>query len=527
MMERTATAPGQLPPRLRERAQSRWARGWTEPAGDDARAGSGAARAARADWPAMLIVLGLLVPVAFGRWGSYISPANGLVYLSDLLVVGGIAAAVLESLIRRGRGERRARAHVPMLLVAVLAVCVMGLARGTLDAPELVIRDLVPILYLGLVPAGAWAVRKLGAPRAFLWVRRALAVHTTWLLGALAGVLPTIAMPFVGIPVFSLRNDFDMLLCGAAIAAFALDRRARPWLRVAMIGASVTALALAGSRAGLISAVVLLVVVVAVIRPLKGSPYAPLAIGVALIGVVPLIASIAAILASPPTWAAALNRLIPNDSDAYASALNTWDARLEAWGLLIEHAQLTTTRWLFGSGFGSSPVIDSGAIAHLSGDPSVRAAHSFVVTWLAYVGVVGTAVLLGVLVTLFVLGIRNARRPSAPVALGLGLMTGLTLAAVAGVILESPFGYQTFVVGASLALLRPEHLPGPSGLGDEPPATWSLRPEGLSRWRIGPASVEPHAAPDEEAPTEAAPTPAPVAAPAPAPRRPRRGGTAP
>lgn len=162
------------------------------------------------------------------------------------------------------------------------------------------------------------------------------------------------------------------------------------------------------------------------------------------------------LLVDPPEWMRALTRIFSSGSSEQASAQNTWQARISAWDLLIQFTLSSPERAVWGSGAGSHPILASGALPYLSGNEAVRAAHNFVVTWFALFGLIGVIVTVAVLLYWFLRGLSNARALRGDAGVGIALACGVAVAGTAGVILESPFGYMTFVFGLTLSMVRVE-----------------------------------------------------------------------
>lgn len=393
-----------------------------------------------------IIVLGCLVGVAFGRWGSYLGVPGTPLYAADLLIMSGFALLVLSYL----AGTSTMRIRTPPLLTLSALLMLMVLAVGILGAPEFSIytfRDAAPFVYLSLLPGFYHAVRILGRGSTFRWIRNAAIVHLIWYLPAAMGVLPEIAVPFAGVPAFSTRGDFDLLVSGIALAALHIDERLHFTVRVPLMGLAMLSILLGGSRAGLFAALAVYLVTLLTRKSGLGTRRRMHRLGLLLVASAPAMVAGVFLLSNPPRWAAGFIRLVPNQSAQYQSGQNTWQARLDAWALVIHYVLDSWKTLWFGYGFGSNPVAASGALRYLSGDPTVRAAHNVAVTWVALTGVVGLSLVIGALILIFAQVVKLRREPAEKLKpLGLGLAFGILVSASAGVILESPFGYLAFVL---------------------------------------------------------------------------------
>lgn len=403
---------------------------------------------------ASLLIAGPLVAVAGGRWGSYIGIVGTPVYLADLLVVFGLLMFALGSVQRTNLAERTGANAVPLIVKAISVASLANLSMGIARADEitlLTLRDAAPWVYFAFTPLVYLCVRALGQERVMSYIRAACLVHTAWFPLAIFGTLPEVeAGALSGVPLFTTRGDFDVLVCGLSVAVFFLSMpHHRVWAAVLSL-LNISAAFASGSRGGLIAATVLVLVVIVAVQPFasrsKGSARVAAVCVVSAASVGVLVRWVSA----PPQWAVGLQKLIPNDSAVYQTGQNTLDARLRAWELVISHSERSGNRAL-GSGFGSSPILESGAVRYLSGDTSVRAAHNFLVTWYGFLGIGGVLFGLACLTLAATLVLRARSGNSIVAGVGAGLCAAIVLAGLAGVILESPFGYMNYAMGLAMA----------------------------------------------------------------------------
>lgn len=404
---------------------------------------------------ARLALIGLLVPVAGGRWGSYLSVPGTPVYVADVLCGLGIAGLVLARVrVSPGPYPFVRRRTPPVIIggsVALMAIILFQVLINTSQSSTLVTRDAVPIIYLSLLPFFWRAAQLLGEPTVRRLVEIACLAHTAWFGLAVFRVLPPIALPSIAdVAIFTTRGDFDLLIAALSVVVFASSRRSSPGLKFILVGIALASFFAGGSRAGLFAGALLILIGLAYNRPsgtgIDGKWVAAGAFAFA--GLAP-VASL--LLDNPPTWMRALTRLLDFGSAEQATAANTWNARLMAWDRVWRYTAETPERLWIGSGLGQQPVLESGAVVFLSGDPAVRAAHNFLITWVAFFGISGIAIIGATLVAWTLWSIARARRARSFSALGAGLASSVIVAGLGGVLLESPFGYMSLILGLSIA----------------------------------------------------------------------------
>lgn len=388
---------------------------------------------------AKLILFGLLIGVACGRWGSYLGISLAGVSIADMLVLAGVAIYLSSTQYVNLRGRLVGLYSLCLALVIVVALYITG------TFSSLVLRDAATFVYLLLLPIFISAIRSLDGQLVRKWLFRALIFHTLWYLPITLGLLKPISLGLISsVPAFLPRNDFDALVSGLAIvAAFVLGigRVSARWLLV--LGASVCILA-NGSRAGFLGALLAIAVYAVLQRPWQSRKNGPYIISAVCIG-----AAISLVMLAADTlnmeWSKVLRKLIPSENSDYASALNTSEARSLAWSRIMRYVEYQDGE-ILGLGFGTDYIQRSGAIEFLSGDPSVRQPHNFVVSWYAMLGAAGTLIVLLALGALLWQAAR-AYRASELEIFGWCVISGVLVASLVGVIMESPFGYSTFVLG--------------------------------------------------------------------------------
>ncbi|TDT18500.1 hypothetical protein BDK89_4121 [Ilumatobacter fluminis] len=402
------------------------------------------------NWHSKLALLGLLVPVAGGRWGSHLG--IGGLFLSDALVATGLLFYGSETL--RGKSSPSKVAIEPgawrnlrfaSALVGVAAL-IGGLRVGALDRDS--VRDVAPFVYLALTPVFCRCISNAGLARATGWIGYASMVHLAWYLPTRVGVLNEVAIPAISdVPIFSIRNDFD-----AVVTAFA-GVWILMWSRVGLVGRTLVAAVCAAlvvsgpSRAGLVGGAVLLVGTCVLKRPLRHRMHGHL-VATAAFCAGAVTATYLALRGSLPGWAVSAGRLAGTGNDLSASS--TTSARVEAWRQIWIYTNERDLRIALGDGFGSDVVRDSGAQALLSGSETVRQAHNVLFTWLGLVGLIGVS-LVAVGVAIMCLVSFRGGRGSSRQAVTAALPVSLLATSLIGVVLESPFGYQVFVLSVVLS----------------------------------------------------------------------------
>lgn len=393
---------------------------------------------------ALVCLGGFLVPIAGGRWGSYIGTGSGL-YLSDVLIALGTLLALATGV------ARPQRQRLPRLIAALpVLVLLIGLTRAAVSENEvsLVLRDCAPFVYFACLPLFIRTFSLLEARVVRRWIGVALISHAAWLLASMLGLLEPIEVPGLRVPVFFVRGDVGALLLGI-MAALALSRDRWPVGRRVMLAATGTVGALAqGSRAGLLGTAMVLLLTIR-LRPPR---HTASMLMVLLVSGVVLAGSVWASVQGVPNWLLGLARLGFGNQEQVASGQDTQEARLRAYRLIWEWSEAVRDRAYFGDGFGSDAIASSGALQFLSGDPSVRQAHSFLFTWLAFVGLFGLAIIVFWMLYLAVLMPKHGAHGRWPRACAVGFI----VAGLGGVVLESPFGFQPFVMFVALAYA---HLP--------------------------------------------------------------------
>jgi len=183
------------------------------------------------------VLAGFAIDLAAGRWGAYIrSPIPGI-FLPDLLLALGAAAAAVQL----ARIALLPRAALAVFLIAAAYLGLRGLDSLILrPVPEryLAIRDLAPFAYLSLVPLIALALRPVPL-RTFLWVVRiATALHLAGFTLETLGLITPFGSPLLGaefVRFFDYRGDLLGVAFGIGVLAWGRWPTAAAPLRTAQL----------------------------------------------------------------------------------------------------------------------------------------------------------------------------------------------------------------------------------------------------------------------------------------------------
>ena len=386
--------------------------------------------------------------LATTKWGSGVSPLGGPPYITDLvlmllLIDRAVAAAAHRST------STGVESWAGVLVGALLVWSLVLLAFGSVSQNAL--RDAAPYLYGVTV----FLVRpptessESGASRALMAV---LIFHAAWV--SLVQVFPSLATstPIVygGTHLLSIRTDVDSLVCGL-LAAIGLHRALagrNPERNLLLVGWGATLVLLLNSRAGLLAFVVQIVVVLLLAparRRLAGKYDARIAVAILLM-CVPLLA----VGISQGNSVHRLSLAVSGNGAASEAngAIGTKNAREKSWKVLVQYIARDPSRMVRGVGFGPDFLHDSGADALLLGtvaatQEDVRSPHNYLLNTWARLGLVGLLLTLGIIVCglrLARLVARNASSIRDDDVLAMLLVASIPVAALVGVVLESPFG---------------------------------------------------------------------------------------
>lgn len=411
--------------------------------------------------------------VGASRWGSHIGSPP--IYLTDLLLLAAIIHFVYARYLRAKRRLSGAslRTNPGIAYLAFVTWVLLRAAFGLGDMSIEGLRDLAPYAYaiVGLFSASAYS-RSTAAERdrTAEIVRSALLFHLGWVLLAL--VFPGLVAKLPGVAedinVLSLRRDFDGAMVGvlAGLALFRTLRGRATRVDQAVLPLSALALALIGSRAGLLGAVGALgLAAVAAMGTGATLTRKRVRLNAAVLAI--LLASLVLVAPSTTTGSRLIATIDPSvaTSEAQFGALGTARARSRAWGRLRDWVEADPGRQVVGVGFGPDFLHESGAdlllLAREAED--VRSPHNYLLGTYARLGLIGL-LMWSVLTLQTLMGIR--RRMKAVRSEGLLLIASMVVVVaipigVLGVVLESPFGAIPFFWSVGILLTKPiSTLPG-------------------------------------------------------------------
>ncbi len=384
--------------------------------------------------------------LATGRWGSYLGWPGSSVYLTDVLLVGGTALALL----RRPRIVAPVRttlaAVLPVVALAVWAVVRTGVGLR-LDGD--VVRDGAPYGYVLVALLAVVSVDGAAGRRTFSLLRGALLFHAAWV--TLSFYVPRLAhhLPSLGggaVRILDIRPDYDGALLGA-LSVLALHEaiRATRWHnRLLWLGAAlwpVYLLLQLQTRAvviGLVAAGLILAAANAR-NVVTASRRATLAWCLALLAL--------ALVVVPRTTT--YHRIVGTGQFSHNVAAGTAHARFEAWTDVVHYVDRVPARVLAGVGFGPDFLHASGAAVLFEGTTytHVRAPHDYLVNTYARLGLIGLGLLLWLLAAWVAAVVRrffiggDFTRDELLCAV---VATTLLVTSLFGVVLESPFGAVPF-----------------------------------------------------------------------------------
>jgi O-Antigen ligase len=420
----------------------------------------------RAPLSPRILLLGLLIPIAGGKWGSYLGFPSYGVYLSDVCIGLGIFGMLsTRTAWENHEGSHRSiqkHAGASLLLLGSAVFCFIELRRGE-GSLSLRIRDLAPFLYLMLFPFVRAGLHQITGAVILRYLDCALWVHTIWTVPAIFGILPALGVATqssTGFPIFGIRPDIDMPLLIVFLGSTLRRAKMSPILKISIASLAVASSLEQSSRAAFAGAAVAAVLIFAYTQTVRRRRPAGLIVACAAVAVMAALVPLGSTLPASFVGTGALGRagLIPTAAgkDAAAGGDGTAGGRQFAWKRMLGYYDAQGSPVL-GLGPGTEVVRDSGALAYLSGDPTVRAPHNWWVGLYVRYGPVGAAIWL-VLLILAARGLgafgnkTRAREPweTELRAVGLGLTAAILVAGSLGVLVESPFGSQPLLLATGL-----------------------------------------------------------------------------
>ncbi|MGY6024255.1 O-antigen ligase family protein [Streptomyces spinosirectus] len=386
-----------------------------------------------------------------GRWGSHMH--LGPLYIGDLLLCAAFPHAILSRLLCEKRPDR---VYGPGILVGLLLVVAGFRLLDVQGDVRTAARDAAPFAYAAIAYLSAGAYQRVsdrGRERTVRLIHGGLVLHLAWMVVATLAPEFVATLPEVGnTRVFEIRTDFDVAVLGVLAGLSILRvRRGRFWLHTSVaIAALVTGLAQV-NRAGLLSCAACVLVAV-MCRAGKNGRLTARAV---LLGATAVLA-VAVVLPMSPAGQRllALNATSTSSSEIVENAQGTKRARLIAWERVVTYTLDDPTRSTIGVGFGPDFLQLSNGDLPIGRGIGVRSPHNYLVTCFARLGFVGLAVVVALLARLLTITVRTVRTgpPDELTALCVLLVLSLLIAALLGVILESPFGAAPFFWAAGILL---------------------------------------------------------------------------
>lgn len=386
--------------------------------------------------------------LATTKWGSGVSPLGGPPYITDLvlmvlLIDRAVAAAAHRSI------STPLEPWVGFLVTVLLTWSVILLVFGSVSQNAL--RDAAPYLYgvtVFLIRPPKESTES-AASRALMAV---LIFHAAWV--TLVQISPSLATstPIIygNTHLLSLRTDIDSLVCGL-LAAIGLHRALAgrdPGRSLLLAGWGTALVLLLSSRAGLLAFIAQIIVVVLLAparRRLAAKYDARVAVAILLMCVPMMLLGI-----SQGNSVHRLSLAVSGNGAASEAngAIGTENAREKSWRVLVQYIGRDPARTARGVGFGPDFLHDSSADALLLGTAAaaqedVRSPHDYLLNTWARLGLVGLVLVLALLVSglrLARLVARRAPRIRDDDVLAMLLVASIPVAALLGVVLESPFG---------------------------------------------------------------------------------------
>lgn len=407
-------------------------------------------------------VAAVALMLAAGRWGSYLGVPGKPIFLTDILIGLAFVHAATSWLVLGPRNTAepyRGIGLLPVLLVSWVAL------RFAMDfrLTQTALRDLAPYAYavLAFLVARSFAVSNhANRERTHRILTFALKFHLAWVALALVAPsavdrLPEMAGPTGTVAIFGTRPDFDAAVLGVLAAVYMRELFRDRWAGHPVLGflACWSCILALGSRGGLLAALLCNLVALAVVLE---SQHVHLERKALSLAVTPLL--VAGVLLVLPLTEAGQRMLTTFDQSASTSSYDTTQARMESWGHLWHYSVRDEERFLMGVGFGPHFLVESGALALLTGhginDTDTRSPHNYLIGSLLRLGLVGACLITALWVRLGAAISRNLNRLFDDTLAFLAAMIAVAMvpAALVGVILESPFGAVPFFWSLGLLL---------------------------------------------------------------------------
>jgi O-antigen ligase len=388
--------------------------------------------------------------LATARWGSYLLP--GPPYIGDLAVMLLLAERGL-AVARGFPALSRVEPTVALLCGCLLAWSALRFVYGSLSANAL--RDVAPYGYAVLVfLAPSRRLSDLDRRNMERILVAGLVFHSVWVTVDVLSPTFSFSLPALGggqSRFFELRPDVDQTTC-AVLALIGLSRAIagrQPSLNLFVVAWN-TALVFDGHSRAALAAAAVEFVVFALFTPASRQLVRRYSVRVILAAAIVGVAGVAYGLSRGAAGTrlgsatSAYLPFVPTSGPVPEQTDGTARARQLAWQAVERYLAANSSRNWFGVGFGPDFLLESGGQQALLGGTSfdVRQPHNFLINTWARLGVIGLAIVLAILavgVRMAAIVGRSGSLNDVDLAAAL-VVTGFPVAALYGVVLESPFG---------------------------------------------------------------------------------------
>ena len=377
---------------------------------------------------AALISLG--IPLAAGKWGSYIGFYNQGIFLQDVFF---LSACLLAFMIKP-----RILLDNSVLLIAIWLFIAYQFMRNPDLGIATKLRDLVPFIYLGFFQPLSYLCSGISFRKLITLVRITTLFHLVWSSAIFFNLLKPLSLPFFfGLPIFTTRWDQTGFVIAIGFVAWSgYSKYQIKGSNVVRFGFLLLAF-MQGSRAGLLAFAVALMWVFLHStfweRELSFMGKDTFFKFLLILGMISLLLLPSMIKLLPENSALGRIGILQISESAKANADGTASGRSIAQDKLLAWVELRNES-LLGVGPGVEMVYESGAFINLSGSKEVRSPHSWPVGALARFGKFGFCFWTLAIYLISRFRIVDVKHP------GFSWIISVLLTAIFGVIIESPFG---------------------------------------------------------------------------------------
>jgi hypothetical protein len=381
--------------------------------------------------PKNFVLLGILLSLGLGKWGAWFGmPSVGIFFIDVIFII-----SIFKHLVPN---------HKDLILyfIPCIGYITFELLLGGTGLRINQFRDLIPFVYVALVPSIINALRGVEFRHIVLAVRYGSSIHLAWTFLLTINILkPIVFLPSIfGVQIFERRWDLAGMVYAIGILSWSTFRQANLNRNIYVIVFFLFAGSLQSSRAGIIVTVVALALVIRKenFGQNQKTGHVSKVLLTAILGLISF-ATLSLLSSYFPNSAVERLGLISDNSKIVNSAGNTARARSLASETIISYT-FQKEKQFFGFGPGSEIVLDSGAIIYLSGSKDVRASHNWFVGLFGRFGYFGFCLWFYLVFYIFL----GRSTQSEETWLGRGAVLIILIVSSLGVILESPFGALPF-----------------------------------------------------------------------------------